>query len=191
MSVFYTALDFETTGIVKGYDNLPWQLGAITLKGGRVDLTSPFIDTYLHVPETHPFSKHAPGTFRTHRAEIAEAPAFATVWQQLHSQLSSTIPVAHNASTERKILSTFAPLTAYPLWVDTLRLARYIWRGLPSYALDDLIPQLGLLPRLVSMLPDRAPHDAFYDAIACGLLLEYILALPGWSAATPQDLASI
>ncbi len=191
MSFDCTALDFETTGVVKGYDNLPWQLGAVTLRSGKVELAAPLFDTYICVPENHPFSKHAPGAHRAHRREIAQAPTFADVWPSLHAQLHQTIPVAHNAATERKVLSAFAPMTRYPLWIDTLRLARYIWRGLPSYALDDLIPTLGLLPRLTALVPNRAPHDAYYDAVACGLLLETILALPGWSAVTPYDLATL
>lgn len=184
----FTALDFETTGTVRGYRSLPWQLGAVTLRGGRVDFDGPSFDTLIRVPETHRFSPHAPGTYRSRRPEIAAAPEFHTLWPALNAVLSGSIPVAHNAATERGILRAFAPMTVYPKWVDTLRLARRIWPGLPGYALGDLIRLLGLGPRLAEAVPGRGAHDAYYDAVACALLLEHILTLPGWRNADPDDL---
>ena len=183
----FLALDFETTGTVRGYPCLPWQLGAVSLIGGKVDLAAPRFDTLLQVPADWPFSKHAPGTHRSNREAIAAAPAFSDVWPSLHAQLSRAIPVAHNAGTERGVLAKAAPMTVYPLWVDTLPLARAIWPGLGDYTLESLIPALGLQPRLTELVPNRAPHDAYYDAVACGLLLELILSLPGWSDA-PLEL---
>ena len=47
----FTALDFETTGVVRGSESLPWQLGAVSLRGGRVDLAAPRLDTLIRVPE--------------------------------------------------------------------------------------------------------------------------------------------
>ncbi len=185
----FTALDFETTGVVKGFESRPWQLGAVTLRAGVLDLGAPSFDTYLRVPENYPFSKYAPGEHRANRAAIAQAPEAMTVWQQLHPRLTCTIPVAHNTATERNILLKLAPMTRYPYWVDTLKLARRIYPSLSSYALDDLIPLLGLQERLTALVPNRAPHDAYYDALACALLLEHILALPGFESATLADLA--
>ncbi len=186
----FLALDFETTGTVKGYPSLPWQLGAIELRAGRVVMDGARLDTYLRVPESWPFSAHAPGEHRANRAAIAAAPEPMEVWQSLHAQLMTAVPVAHNASTERNVLARLAPMTRYPRWIDTLRLARYVWPGEASYALEALIPRLGLQPRLEALVPNRAPHDAFYDAVACGLLLEHLLTLPGWEHATVEDLAA-
>ncbi len=186
----FTALDFETTGMVRGFQSLPWQLGAVTLRDGHIDTDGPSFDTLIRVPETHRFSPHAPGTYRSRRPEIAQAPEFHVIWPTLHDCLTRTVPVAHNAATERGILRAFAPMTAYPRWVDTLRLARRIWPGLPSYALGDLIALLGLGSRLSEIVPGREAHDAYYDAVACGLLLEYILTLPGWRDAELDDLVN-
>ena len=184
----YVALDFETTGVVKGYPSLPWQLGAVTLTRGTLDLGGPRFDTYLRVPADYPFSRHAPGEYRANRGAIAVALAFAEVWPQLHQCLASAIPVAHNTATERNLLLRFAPMTHYPYWVDTLPLARAAYPGLSSYALEALIPYLGLQARLEALVPARAPHDAYYDAVACALLLEHLLALPAWSALTVADI---
>lgn len=182
------ALDFETTGKVRGFPSLPWQLGAVILRGGRIDLAAPRFDTYLRVPETWPFSAHAPGEHRANRAAIAAAPEAMEVWPALHARLCAAVPVAHNAATERNVLARLAPMTRYPHWVDTLPLARRAWPGLGDYALESLIPTLGLLPRLQELVPGRAPHDAYYDAVACALLLEHLLAQPGWRTATLADL---
>lgn len=186
----FTALDFETTGVVRGFESLPWQLGAVSLRGGRVDLGAPRLDTLIRVPAGHPFSRHAPGDHRARRGEIAAAPEPLAVWARLHPLLAATVPVAHNVSAERTTLARLAPLTRYPWWVDTLRLARAAWPGLPSHALEALIPALGLLPRLQALAPGRAPHDAYYDALACALLLETLLGQPGWRDLTLADLAA-
>lgn len=184
----FTAIDFETTGTVKGYTSLPWQLGTATLSAGTIDPGAPHFDTLLFVPPDHPFSGKAPGNPEARRAALAEAPAFHEIWPALHRQLAATVPLAHNAATERTVLARQAPLTHYPYWVDTLPLARKIYPGLPSYALDDLIPQLGLQDVLTAALPGRAPHDARYDAYACALLLQHLLSLPGWNTLTLAEL---
>ena len=183
----YAVLDFETTGVVRGFASLPWQLGAVTLREGRVE---PLFDTYLRVPEGHPFSKHAPGGRSADRAAIARAPEALDVWARLHPCLAANVPVAHNIAAERTILARLAPFTRYPIWVDTLRLSRLAYPTLPSHALEDLIPALGLQPGLDALVPGRAPHDALYDAAACALLLRHLLGLPGWRGLAVADLAS-
>ncbi len=182
------ALDFETTGKVRGFDSLPWQLGAVTLRGGRVDLAGPRFDTFLRVPAAWPFSAHAPGEHRANRTAIATAPEAMEVWPALHACLRAAIPVAHNAATERGVLARLAPMTRYAHWIDTLPLARRAWPKLGDYALESLIPVLGLQPRLSALVPGRAPHDAYYDAVACALLLEHLLAQPGWNTVSLEDL---
>lgn len=186
----YTALDFETTGTTKGYPSLPWQIGAIEFRIGEPLSNAFFLDSLLYVPSDYPFSKNAPGTHQQQRTAIAAAPTFETLWPVLHAQLSKTIPVAHNASTERNILLHFAPITHYPYWIDTLPLTRRIYPNLPSYALEDLIPLLGLKDPLTQLLPSRKPHDAYYDALACALLLQHLLSLPGWDGIPLSEIIS-
>ena len=82
-------------------------------------------------------------------------------------------------------------MTRYPHWVDTLPLARKIYPTLPSFALEDLVPALGLQAELARCVPNRAPHDAYYDAVACALLLIHFLSLPGWSTLTLGDLQAL
>ena len=54
--------------------------------------------------------------------------------------------------------------------------------------LEDVVAALKLQPRLDALIAGRAPHDALYDAVACALLLEHFLALPGWEQVTVRAL---
>lgn len=187
----FTVLDFETTGSVKGFDCLPWQLGAVTANKAGILLEQSRFDTLLRVPESHRFSGRAPGQHALLRAEIAAAPEPMSLWHELHAALSRTIPVAHNAATERNVLARLAPMTRYPYWLDTLRLVRKAYPTLPSYALDEVIPILGLTPELHRLVPGREAHDAYYDAVACALLLVHLLSLPGWADLTLAEAVAL
>jgi DNA polymerase III epsilon subunit-like protein len=189
--ITFTVLDFETTGTVKGFECLPWQLGAVTATLQKGLLDAPTFDTLMRVPMDHRFSGRAPGRHAQLRAEIATAPTAQALWQPLHAALATTIPVAHNAATERNVLARLAPMTHYPYWLDTLRLVRKAYPTLTSYALDDIIPVLGLEAHLRHLVPGRDPHDAYYDAVACALLLLHLLALPGWRELTLAEAVTL
>jgi DNA polymerase-3 subunit epsilon len=184
--ITFTVLDFETTGTVKGFECLPWQVGAVTVSaqnGLRCD--APHFDTLMRVPLGHPFSGRAPGRHAQLRAEIALAPTAQEVWLKLHAALSTTIPVAHNAATERTILEKRAPLSPFGPWIDTLKLVRQAWPHLPSYALGDLIAAFGLTEHVNRLCPGRTWHDALYDACAGAVLYCFLLKqLPSLSRNT-------
>ena len=55
--------------------------------------------------------------------------------------------------------------------------------------LDEVTAALGLNARIASCCPGRGAHDALFDAIACAVLLEHFLALPGWEHVTVDALA--
>ena len=48
----WTALDFETTGTVKGWPNEPWQLGLVKIEDGVI-LPETRWETLLHVGDGH------------------------------------------------------------------------------------------------------------------------------------------
>lgn len=182
----YCCIDFETTGSVSGYRCLPWQVGTCRVVNGEVDASG--IDTFIRVPQNHRFNSHTPGIYRTHREVIATAPTSGEVWQALHSELAVAVVVAHNIGTERKQLAQMAPMSNYEPWIDTLLLSRRIYPGLSSYALDDLLRVLGLQDQVVAFVPDRSPHDAYYDAVGCAVLLRHLILLPGWCEMSVREL---
>ncbi len=174
-----TVLDFETTGSVPGFDTEPWQVGAVRLVKGRVDPQQTF-ESLIRVDANRPFNLYAPGAHHKLRDEIAAAPDVSNVWKKLEPWVTGCPLGAHSASVEKKFLRRMAPMHRFGPWVDTLALARKAWPDAPSHKLGELIAGLGLEPRVRELCPGREAHDALYDALACAVLLEHILSLPGW-----------
>jgi DNA polymerase III epsilon subunit-like protein len=46
-----------------------------------------------------------------------------------------------------------------------------------------------LKERVDTFCPGREPHDSLYDAVACAVLLEHYLSLPGWERMTVEALS--
>lgn len=184
-----TVLDYESTGSVRGFGNEPWQLGMVSLRGGKADPDSCF-ESLLKVDASRPFNPHAPGRHAQLRDPIAAAPAPLALWPAVRDRLNLPL-CAHNVATEKKFVRAMAPMHRFGPWIDTLKIARKAWPGCASYALEDLTVLLDLKPRLDRLCPGRSAHDALYDALACALLLEHLLAQPGWGGLTVGELASM
>lgn len=184
------ALDYESTGTVPGHPAEPWQVGLVVLESGRIDAGSMF-ESLLRVDANRPFNPHAPGRHARLRDEIATAPTPAQIWPEIGPRLAGVALCAHNVATEKRFVRTMAPMHAFGPWIDTLRIARRVWPGLPSYALGDLLGALALLPRMDGLCPGREAHDALYDAVASAALLEHLLMQPGWGGTTLGELLSL
>lgn len=163
------ALDFETTGVVRGWRNEPWQLGLVVIENGVI-LPETRWETYFRVSADRPFSPRAPGRWAELRQVLAESPSVHEAWGEISARLAGVPLVAHNASTERTILTAVAPLTAFGPWVDTLAKLRKCWPLMKSYALGDVISVFGLKAEVDALCPGRAWHDALYDACAGAVL---------------------
>jgi DNA polymerase III epsilon subunit-like protein len=185
--VAITVLDFETTGAVRGWPVDPWQAGMVRVRDGCASIDDRR-ETLLRVAADRPFNPRAPGRHALLRNELALAPDLPALWPELEPWLVGVPLAAHNIGTERGVLERAAPLHRLGPWIDTLRLTRKAYPQLGSAALEDVMVSLRLQPRLDALLPGRAPHDALYDAMACALLLEHFLALPGWENVTIEAL---
>ena len=185
-----TVLDFESTGSLRGFANEPWQVGMVSLIKGRVNPDSLF-ESLLYVDSSRPFNPHAPGRHARRRDEIASAPTPQELWPSIMNRLTRFPLCAHNAATEKKILRAMAPMHRFGPWIDTLRIARKVWPGCPSYALEDVIAVLGLIPRVMALCPGREAHDALYDAVASACILEHLLEQPDWNHVAVAELAAI
>lgn len=184
------ALDFETTGTADGFLNTPWQIGLVWMSQGKVVLERSF-QSLLRVPEEQPFNPYSPGRWAQLRHDLAEAPTITELWPRLQPMLLGHPLVAHHAPTERALLRQLFPFQEFGPWIDTLAIARLAFPKLPDYKLENLIPALGLAPRLQQRCPGLEPHDAYYDAVACATLLEAVLAAPGWNQARIDELAAL
>ncbi|MBQ6136854.1 MAG: hypothetical protein IJI73_05740 [Kiritimatiellae bacterium] len=148
----FVAIDFETTGFEDGGTNEPWQLGYARVSGGGiVESGEWFFDVEGAPPRAH------------------EADALGTLQSSFETWSPALVGVrlaAHNIACERTILTRTAPLTKWGPWVDTMKLARARYPGLPSYRLGDLCEMLGCVPQIEG----RTWHDGLYDAVACASL---------------------
>lgn len=181
-------LDFESTGVVAGYPNEPWQIGLICLRDGVVDAASSW-EQFMRIDATRPFNPHAPGRHAQLRDVLADAPKREMLLPKLREYLKADARVAHNCSTEQKMLRMIAPMHCFDPWIDTLKLAREAWPGLASYALESLVETLQLEERIETLVPDRTAHDALYDAVAAAVILER-LCIEGWGNISLQNLMS-
>ncbi|MBO7655815.1 MAG: 3'-5' exonuclease [Kiritimatiellae bacterium] len=189
-SATITVIDFETTGSVAGYPVEPWQIGLVTLRNGRVEADTAW-ESLLRIDGTRPFNPRAPGRHAQIRDQLAASPTLTDCLPALTPRLCGVPLAAHNIGTERTILTRAAPLHAFGPWIDMLALVRHAYPTLPSNSLDSVITALRLDARLQTLAPpERAPHDALYDAIACAVLLEHLLALPGWEALPLQSICT-
>lgn len=184
-----TAIDFEGTGAVKGYPDEPWQIGFVAIRDGAVD-TSCMYDHLLYVGD-RPFNRYAPGRHASLREALKSAPTLPSLWPDVRSGLDGVPLAAHNAATEQRYLSNAFPLHIPAIWIDTLKLSRLAYPGLPSYKLEDVLAVLSLNARVDAMVPGREPHDALYDAVGCAVLLCHLLDQPGWKEATVDDLVRL
>lgn len=164
----FLALDFETTGVVKGYPNEPWQLGVVAFEDGR--LISSSAREWFFNPGERPFSPRAGGRWRDLKSQLALAPTFVESLAEVITALSGMRLVAHNVAAERTILTKVAPLTQFGPWIDTLTLTRALYPSISDHALGSLIGSLGLKTELDEACPGRTWHDALYDAYACALI---------------------
>lgn len=181
------AVDFESTGHTPGYPDQPWQIGVVPLVRGEVVITESF-ESYLQVPVDRPFNPFAPGSWRLARESLATVPDLAASWPVLKERVAGVPLIAHNAATEKKFFRKAWPLHRVGPWIDTLKLARRAFPDLKSYELERVVDAAGQQEQLRALLPGREPHDALYDALACALVLHYLLQQPCWAELTVGEL---
>ncbi len=173
--MYFTAIDFETTGSVPGFDNEAWQIGLyIVHADGRTQSYS----SYLKTDPLRPFNPHAPGRHMLIRDELAASPTLTELWEEISAYLVSAPLVAHNIGTERTILRKAFPLNKPKCWIDTLKLSKLLYPKLDNYALETLIAYFGLTDKINAIAPGLSPHDALYDAVAAGELLRFYQSAP-------------
>jgi exodeoxyribonuclease X len=92
--------------------------------------------------------------------DVATAPPFADIEQQVRDSLAGRLLIAHNAHVDLAVLQRCMPGWQPPGTLDTLRLARRLHPGLPSYKLGSLVTTFGLNTGLpLGMAPHRAAYD--------------------------------
>lgn len=101
-------------------------------------------------------------------SDVEGCPRWAAVSPAIAQVLDGRTVVAHNAIVEQRVLSAHLPDWQPPMVLDTLRLARALWPGLPGYGLDKLIEYAKLD---TTAMREQGYHRAGYDAWAAWQLL--------------------
>ncbi len=166
----FAAIDFESAGIRRGGTEVPVQIGIALM---RLQEISQSFKSFLFTEE--PITWAAQRVHRIRKRDLTGAPRLLELWPELRSLLENRWLVAHGSATERRFLRAF-PFHGFGPWVDTLKLSRAVWPGQESFALGDLILDLGLEDDLRDALPGFRWHDALSDAIASLVLLRRVVA---------------
>ena len=167
----FTAVDFESAGVMKGSTDTPIQIGLVLVQGLELANAQPYV-SYLHTDR--PITWQASQVHGITTAALRDAPSLTSLWPEVKARLGGRIVVAHGAGTEKRFLRAF-PLHGFGPWLDTLTLARRFWPGVRDYSLETLIMAGGLHEELELICPGRRFHDALYDAFASLLLMRHLV----------------
>lgn len=173
----YIALDIESTGFDTSLDHVI-EIAAIKFEGEKIiDRFETLLNPGIKIP---PIISHITGI---KDEDVADAPVFATIEQQLTEFLGNHPIVGHNIDFDVNFLKAKGLKLINPLF-DTLQLSTILLPGLPSYSLDTL-------GRLLK-LDHHNKHRAMADTIACHklfmILEEKIREINPETAQTIQEL---
>jgi DNA polymerase III subunit epsilon len=166
----FAAIDFESAGIRRGGTEVPVQIGVALMR--RLEISEAFT-SFLFTEE--PITWAAQKVHGICTRDLIGAPSLLELWPEVRRLLQSRWLVAHGSATERRFLRAF-PFHGFGPWVDTLKLSRAVWPEKKSFALGDLIVDLGLADDLRNALPGFRWHDALSDAMASLILLRRVVA---------------
>ena len=169
----FASLDFESAGERANEPGVPVQIGIAWME--RLDpVPESFYRSYLRA--ARPVTWSAQQIHGITDRDLADAPDLLSLWPEVKGRLGGRWIVAHGSGTEKRFLRAF-PLHGFGPWVDTLSLSRKVLPGRSSYALSDLVGDLGLEEDARSYLPDFRWHEALSDALASLLLLRKLIEL--------------
>jgi DNA polymerase III epsilon subunit-like protein len=173
------ALDFETSGAVKNYDEKPIQIGVAIMRAGQISPAECW-QSNLHLPKEHPINPFAQSIHRLHHEDLVNAPTIYDIWPKLLTTLQNIHCLsAHNIPCERKVLHRTFPLHTFGPWLDTLKISRHYRLCPHGNCLADVLHHQGLYQEAINLSQGRSAHDALFDAIGCLLLLQKAAALHG------------
>jgi DNA polymerase III epsilon subunit-like protein len=106
--------------------------------------------------------------------DVADAPSFEAVADEVRARLDVPALIAHNAHVDVGVLMRHLPKWDVPEVFDTLKLARRLLPDQPGYKLGMLVRALNLAEGLPAGL---APHRAAYDALVTARLFVRLATL--------------
>ena len=142
MTELLAFIDFETTGLSPDQGDRVIEVGVVLLEGARI------VDSYQSL--IHP-GMAIPGFIQSYTGitndMVRHAPNAATAMRETYNFIGSAIPVAHNASFDRKFMD--AELARLRLrrqkdFICSLRVARRVYPRAPNHKLGTLVAYAGV-----------------------------------------------
>lgn len=176
----FAVVDVETTGSRGALRDRITEIAVVVVQGARCETV---FDSLVN-PE-RPIPSAVTAITRITNAMVRAAPTFSELGDRVIEVLAGRVFVAHNARFDWRFLLTELRRARDLLFegprVCTVRLARFLVRGLESYSLDGLSEYWGI--------ENPARHRAGGDALTTARLLQRLLGLArDQGAATLADL---
>lgn len=158
----FTAIDFETANEQR---TSPCSIGLASYKDGKL------VDKvyYLIRPHEMRFMPINIGIHGIRPSMVKDSPEFPEIWRRISHFFEGGLIAAHNASFDISVLRKTAELYGIELpsfnYICTMRLSKSFYPGLPDAKLNTVNDYLGY---------SFTHHDALYDALACGNILNSI-----------------
>ncbi|MFD4933396.1 exonuclease domain-containing protein [Streptomyces virginiae] len=141
------------------------EVAALPIRHGQADKSTAGAWLIRPPRPVTPFAIRVHGLRNEH---LASSPAWKEIADTVHAHLGTAWICAHNAHVDYRVLKAHLPAWEPAGVLDTLRLAKATYRGLPKYTLDALIDHVQ--PDLAEA-PGVGRHRATYDAFAAAQLL--------------------
>jgi exodeoxyribonuclease X len=132
-----------------------------------------------------PITRLAARIHRITDVDVASAPVFAEIEPDVRRVFAGRVLVAHNAHVDLGVLRRELRGWQPPEVFDTLKLARRLLPGQPSYKLGALVTALALDDGLPSGL---APHRATYDVLVTARLFIRLATRPDGTPVSLDEL---
>ena len=117
--------------------------------------------------------------------DVADAPSFTAIADEVRAALDVPALVAHNAHVDVGVLERHLPGWEAPEVFDTLELAKRLLPDQPGYRLGMLVKALNLADGLAA---DLTPHRAAYDTLVTARLFVYLATI---TEGSPLTLAAL
>ena len=117
--------------------------------------------------------------------DVASAPPIAEISHEIRAALAGRAIIAHNAHIDTGVLHRELGHWDSPEVFDTLKLARRLLPGQPSYKLGSLVAALGLDHEIP---PGLVPHRAAYDVLVTARLFTRLAAGHDGTPVTLEEL---
>lgn len=156
------------------------ELAAVRITGGVIE--EPM--SWLVKPEL-PIKYFATRIHGLTNNDVADAPVFEAVKDEMLAALNADALVAHNAHIDVNVISRKLGDWKTPEVFDTLKLARRLLPDVGSYKLGSLVEEF----KLADGLPDGlTPHRATYDALVAARLFVRLTRLPDTRTLSLEEL---